>query len=94
MEISSIAERGCLKELCLASNTVWKCNKVPEGKMGILWSERSMVREMCGVQLIDRKRSTGLMCMFGLRETIDQLAMAKNVHLYGHVFRKETFHVL
>ena len=35
------------------------------------------MRAMCGVQLKDRKRSTELMFMLGLNETIDQLAMAK-----------------
>ena len=38
-----------------------------------------MVRPMCGVQLIDRKRSTDLMFMLALKETIDQLAMANSV---------------
>ena len=42
-------------------------------------SERSIVRAMCGVQLKDRKISTGLMFMLGLKETIDQLAMANSV---------------
>ena len=35
-----------------------------------------MVRAIHGVQLKDRKRSTDLMFMFGLNETIDQLTMA------------------
>ena len=42
-------------------------------------SDRSMVRAMCGVQLKDIKRSTDLMFMLGLKETIDQLAMANSV---------------
>ena len=33
------------------------------------------MREMCGEQLKDRKRSTDLMLMLGLNEIIDQLAM-------------------
>ena len=32
--------------------------------------------------------------MLGLNETIDQLAMANNVHWYGHVLRREDGHVL
>ena len=32
------------------------------------------------------------MLMLGLNETIDQLAMANNVHLYGHVLRREDGH--
>ena len=46
-----------------------------------------MVRAMCGVQLKDRNRSTHLMFMLGLKETIDQLAMEDNVRWYGHVLR-------
>ena len=44
---------------------------------------------MCGVQLKDRKRSAELMLMLGLSETIDQLAMANSVCLYGHVLMRE-----
>ena len=46
-----------------------------------------MVRAMCGVQLKDRKRSTDLMFMLGLNETIDQFAMANSFCWYGHVLR-------
>ena len=38
-----------------------------------------MVRVMCGVQPKDRKRSTDLIFMLGLSETIDQLAMENSV---------------
>ena len=57
-------------------------------------AETSMVREMCVVQLKDRKRSTDLMLMLGLSETIDRLAMANSVHWYGYVFMREDGHVL
>ena len=60
------------------------CQK--ESEMEILRrTERSMVRSMCGVQLNDIKRSTDLMFMLGLREPIDQLAMANSVRWHGHV---------
>ena len=73
------SERWCLKE----------------SEKGILQrTERSMVRAMCAVQVSDRKRSTDLMCMLGLNETIDQLAMANSVNWYGHVQRRENGHVL
>ena len=35
-----------------------------------------------------RKRSTGLMFILGLSETIDQLAMANSIHWYGHVLSR------
>ena len=50
-----------------------------ENEMGILWTERSIVGAMCGVQLKDRKRFMDLMFMLGLNETIDQLAIANSV---------------
>ena len=36
----------------------------------------------------NRERSTDLMFMLGLKETIDQLAMANSVRWYGHVLRR------
>ena len=66
-----------------------------ESEMGILRrTERSMVRAMSGVQLIDRKRSVVLMFMLGLKETIDQLAMANSVRWFGHILRREDGHLL
>ena len=54
---------------------------VPEkSEMGILQrTERSTLRAMCGVQVKDGKRSTDMIFMLGLHETIDQLAMANSV---------------
>ena len=52
-----------------------------------------MVRAMCGVQLKDIKRYMGLIFMLGLKEAMDQLAMAGSVHWYGHVLRREGGHV-
>ena len=49
---------------------------------------------MCGVPLKDRKRSTDLMLMLSLKETIDQLAIANSVRWYGDVLRREDSHVL
>ena len=49
------------------------------------------MRSMCGVQL---KNKRDLMFMLGLRETIDQLAIANNVRWYGHVLRREYGHDL
>ena len=47
-----------------------------------------MVRAMCVVQLKVRKRSTDLMFMLGLNDTIDQMAMANSVRWHGHVLRR------
>ena len=45
-----------------------------------------MVRAMSGAQLKDRKRSTDLIFMLGLNETIDRLSMANSAHWNGRVF--------
>ena len=45
-----------------------------------------MVRAMCVVQFKDKKRSTDLMFMLGLKETIDQLAMENCVHFIIYFF--------
>ena len=52
------------------------------------WTERSMVRAMCEVQLKDRKISVDLF-MLCLNKTMDQLAMANSVLWYGHVLRED-----
>ena len=46
------------------------------------------MRAICGVQLKDINRPTELMFIMGLNETIDQLAMANNVHWHGHALRR------
>ena len=51
-----------------------------------------MLRAVCAVQLKDRKQYTDLMLMLGLKETIDQSAMANNVRRYGHVLRRGWSH--
>ena len=53
-----------------------------------------MVSEMCGAQLNDQKRSTDLMFMLGLNETMDQLALASSVRWYGHVLMRQDGHIL
>ena len=53
-----------------------------------------MVRAMRGVQFKDRKRSTDLIFMHGLKETIDQLAMENSGHWDGRVLRREDGHFL
>ena len=49
---------------------------------------------MCGVQLKNRKRSTDLMFMLGLKETIDQLAMANSVRRHGYTLTREDGNIL
>ena len=63
--------------------------------MGILLlTQRSMVRVMCVVQVMDGKIDMVLMLVLVLNETMNQLAMASSVHWCGHVLKREDDHML
>ena len=63
--------------------------------MGALERDRSMVRAMCGIQLMDNMMiSKDLMMMLGLNETIDQLVTENSVCWYGDVLKREDGDVL
>ena len=57
-------------------------------------SEKAMMRAMCGVKLIEKRRSQELMSLLGLKDTLDGLARASGVRWYGHVLRRDTDGVL
>ena len=57
-------------------------------------TERAMVRAMCGVKLMERRRTEHLMEMLGLKETVVQMAKANGVRWYGHALRRDDSHVL
>ena len=60
-----------------------------ENKLVILrTAERSMVRAMCGVKLVDKRNTEELMDMLGLKKAVDKLARANGVRWYGHVMRQ------
>ena len=69
--------KSYIRPAMLYGSEAW-CLK--ESEMEILQrTEISMVRAMCGVQLKYRTRTSDLMLMLGLMETIDQLTMANSV---------------
>ena len=51
-------------------------------------AERSIVRAMCGVKLVDKRSTEELMNMLGLKEAADKLARANGMRWYGHVLRR------
>ena len=53
-----------------------------------------MVKAMCGVKLMERRRTEDLMEMLGLKETVVQMAKANGVRWYGDVLRRDDGHVL
>ena len=46
-------------------------------------TEKAIMRAMCGVKLIEKRRSQELMCLLGLEDTLDGLARASGVQWYG-----------
>ena len=53
-----------------------------------------MVRSMCKVKSVDRKKMEDLMDMLGLKETLDRMAKANGVRWYGHVIRRDDYNIL
>ena len=51
--------------------------------------QRSTKTAICGVQLKNRRNANDLILMIRLNETIEQSAMANNVHWHNHVLGKE-----
>ena len=61
-----------------------ECNS-PETGIDPVLAERAMVRAMCGTNLMEKKRTEGL---------IDLMVKVNGVRWYGHVLRKDDGHVL
>ena len=58
-----------------------------ENEMAILrrTEKKAMMRAMCGVKMIEKRRTQELMSLLGLKDTLDGLAAASRVRWYGHV---------
>ena len=78
--------KSCVRPAMLYGSETW-CLR--ENGMAILRrSEKSMMRAMCGVKLMDRENIKGLIGMFGFQDKVDKLAKAHAVQWYGHVLRR------
>ena len=63
--------------------------------MGILRkTEKAMMKVMCRVKIIEKRRSQELMSLLGLKDTLDRLARVSGVRWYGHVLRGDNDDVL
>ena len=51
--------------------------------------EKAMMRAMCGVKMVEERRSQELMSLLGLKDTLDGLAAAGGVRWYGHVLKRD-----
>jgi len=79
--------RCCVRSAMLYGSETW-CFQ--EKEIGILRrTERAMMKAMCGVKLIDRKKSQELMDMLEMEKTIESLAKENGLRWYGHVLRRE-----
>ena len=66
-----------------------------ENEMAILRrTKKAMMRAMCGVKIIEKRRSQELMSLLGLKDTLDGLARATRVRWYEHVLRRDNGDVL
>ena len=60
-----------------------------ENEMEILRkTEKAMMKTMCGVKLIEKRRSQELISLLGLIDILDGLARASGIQWYGHVLRR------
>ena len=88
----SLRMKGMVYRSCVRS-TVWYGSEtwcLRETEMTILRrTERAMVRSMCGVKLVDKKKMEDLIEILGLKETLDRMAKANGVRWYGHVIRRD-----
>ena len=49
---------------------------------------RFMVRALCGVKLVEKRNTEGLMDMSRLKEAADKLARANSMRWNGHILRR------
>ena len=57
-------------------------------------TENAIIKAMCRVKLIEKRRCQELMSLLGLKDTLDRLAWASGVGWYGHVLRRDNDNVL
>ena len=72
LKIKGIVYKSCVRSAILYGSETWSLGL---NEIGILQrTEKAMVRNMCGVKLIDKKSTRDILQMLDLNETIDQLA--------------------
>ena len=84
--------QSCVRSAMLHGSERW-CLR--QSEMTILrGTERTVVRSMCGINLVDRKNIEELMEMLGWKKTLDKMAKANGVRWYRHVIRREDNNIL
>ena len=84
--------RSCVRSAMLYGSETW-CLR--ETELAILRRmEKAMIKVICGVHLLDKRKTGDLMEMLGLEETLEQIVKANTLRWYGHVLRMEDGHAL
>ena len=84
--------KSCVRSVMLYRS---EACRLREKEMAILRrTERAMIREMCGVKLLDQRNSEKLMDMSDIKESLDRMAKASSMRWYGHVLWKEDENVI
>ena len=84
--------QSCVRSVMLYGSETW-CLR--ENEMAILRrTEKVMMRAMCGVKMIEKRRSQEGTSLLGLKDTLDELARVSGVRWYEHVLRRNNSNVL
>ena len=84
--------QSCIISAMLCGSKAW-CLR--ENEMAILRrTEKAMMRAMCVVKMIEKRRSQEHTSLLGLQDTLDGLARASGVRWYRHVMRRNNGDVL
>ena len=78
LRMKGMVYRSGVRSAMLYGSETW-CLR--ESEMAILRTERAMVRSMCGVKLVSRKKMEELMEMLGLKKTFDRMAKANGMDM-------------
>ena len=82
LEMKGMVYQSCVRLAMLYGSETWCLRK---NEMAVLRrTKRAMVRVMCGVKLIEKKRTEDLIKMLGLKETVVQKAKVNGVRWYRH----------
>ena len=79
--------KACVRSAMVYGSETWALKKEDEGVLQR--AERAMVRIMCGVRLLERRKSMELLSLLGIEDDILSTVMKSRLRWYGHVRRRE-----
>ena len=77
----------CVRTVMTYGGETWTAKK--EDEAILLRAERRMIRMMCGVKLLDKRRSEDLRSMMGIKFDIVDIIRKSRLRWFGHVMRRE-----